>query len=114
MYTFPVFTKAMNLAQKRYNRLFKIFKDEPYLSEGTTIVSDAGRETQFYHDVVEMLENGSRKQSEGEWETIPDYSNALITYRHICGVCGCFYKDIRPYGHKYCHECGAKMKGGAE
>lgn len=55
---------------------------------------------------------GNRKQSEGEWETIPDYSNALITYRHICRVCGCFYKDIRPYGHKYCHECGAKMKGG--
>lgn len=64
------FTKAMNLAQKRYNRLFKIFKDEPYLSEGTTIVSDAGRETQFYHDVVEMLENGCRRQSGDEEDVV--------------------------------------------
>lgn len=55
-----------------------------------------------------------RKQSEGEWETIPDYQpNKLIAYRHICSVCKTFYKDIRPHGHKYCHECGAKMKGGA-
>ena len=58
---------------------------------------------------------GYRKQSEGEWETIPDYQpNKLITYRHICSVCKTFYKDIRPHGHKYCHECGAKMKGGKE
>ena len=55
---------------------------------------------------------GYRKQSEGEWETIPDYSRSLITYRHICSVCKTFYKDIRSQGHTYCHECGSKMKGG--
>lgn len=58
-----------------------------------------------------IYDAGYREQIEGELETIPDYSRALITYRHICGVCGCSYKDIRPNGHKYCHECGAKMKG---
>ena len=55
--------------------------------------------------------HGYRKQSEGEWETIPDYQpNKLIAYRHICSVCKTTYKDIRPHGHKYCHECGAHMK----
>ena len=47
----------------------------------------------------------------GEWETIPDYSNALTTYRHRCLVCNYFYKDIRPHGHNYCPNCGAKMDG---
>lgn len=47
----------------------------------------------------------------GEWETIPDYTNTLTTYRHRCLVCNTFYKDIRPHGHKYCHGCGAKMDG---
>ena len=54
-------------------------------------------------DVVEV--------KHGEWETIPDYSRSLVAYRHLCSVCGCFYKDIRPNGHEYCHECGAKMDG---
>ena len=64
---------------------------------------------------AEILYNaGYRKQSEGEWETIPDYQpNKLITYRHICSECKTTYKDIRPHGHKFCHECGAKMKGGS-
>ena len=62
-----------------------------------------------------LYEKGYRKQSVGEWETIPDCQpDKLLTYRHICSVCKTTYKDIRPYGHKYCHECGAKMKGGAE
>lgn len=43
-------------AQKQYDRLYKRFKDSPYLFEGTTILSDAGRELQFYTDVVAMLE----------------------------------------------------------
>lgn len=47
----------------------------------------------------------------GKWKTIPDYSNALITYRHICSECKTVYKDIRPHGHNYCHICGAKMDG---
>ncbi len=56
-----------------------------------------------------------RKQREGEWETIPNYQPEKLTaYRHICSVCKTFYKDISPYGHKYCHECGAMMKGGEQ
>ena len=70
--------------------------------------------TDIENIAIELYNAGYRKQSEGEWETIPDYQpNKLIAYRHICSVCKTFYKDIRPHGHKYCHECGAKMKGGA-
>lgn len=47
----------------------------------------------------------------GRWETIPDYSQALTAYRHICSECKIVYKDIRPYGHNYCPNCGAKMDG---
>jgi hypothetical protein len=62
-------------------------------------------ECECFTDAQYLHKKGYRKQSEGEWETIPDYQpNKLIAYRHICSVCKTFYKDIRPYGHKYCHE----------
>lgn len=63
------FVDQVNLAQKKYNRLFKTFKDAPYLSEGSQFLSDAGRELQFYKDVVEMLDKGCRKQ---EWVSVDD------------------------------------------
>lgn len=50
------FTERMHKANKKYKRLFKKFKDAPYLSEEAEMVSDAGRESQFYGDVVELLE----------------------------------------------------------
>lgn len=80
----------------------------------TEFVTDTG--DVYIDDEVtaqKMFNKGYCKQNEGEWETIPDYTpNTLIAYRHICSVCKTIYKDIRAYGHKYCHECGAKMKGG--
>jgi hypothetical protein len=63
------FVDQVSLAQKKYNRLFKTFKDAPYLSEGAQFLSDAGRELQFYKDVVEMLDKGYRKQ---EWISVDD------------------------------------------
>ena len=51
------FTKRMNKAQERYNRLFKqLDGTEPYLSLKRQEVDDAARISHFYHDVVEMLE----------------------------------------------------------
>ena len=64
-----------------------------------------------YEEAEHLYNAGYRKQSEGEWETIADYSRSLTTYRHICSECKTFYKDLMPHGHKFCHECGAKMKG---
>jgi hypothetical protein len=60
------FVTQMQLAKKRYDRIFKTFKDAPYGSEGSVFLSDSGRELNFYGDVVEMLEKGYRKQSKGE------------------------------------------------
>lgn len=56
------FVDQVSLAQKKYDRLFKTFKDAPYLSEGAQFLSDAGRELQFYKDIVEMLDKGYIKQ----------------------------------------------------
>lgn len=55
------FTDLMKKSQKRYKRLFKKFKDAPYLSEESVLLSDAGRQAQFHGDVVEMLEKGANK-----------------------------------------------------
>lgn len=87
--------------------------------ECTMLAKQTGQSKERYCKAMQYAkrayEKGWRKQSEGEWETIPDYRpEKLIAYRHICSVCKNTYKDIRPHGHKYCHECGAKMKGGAE
>ena len=64
-------------------------------------------------DIAKALYNaGYRKQSEGEWID-----------KH-CSNCGeellferggnAFATTFRQYKTKYCHNCGAKMKGGAE
>ena len=102
------FVDQVSLAQKKYDRLFKTFKDAPYLSEGAQFLSDAGRELQFYKDVVEILDKGYRKQSEGEWlvkwrSTFPQYEPS----EYECSICGC----KRTVLHNYCPNCGAKMKG---
>lgn len=57
------FTELMQLARTRYSLLYHKFKDAPYMSEEHQMLSDMGREVQFFGDVVEMLENGYRKQS---------------------------------------------------
>jgi rubrerythrin len=72
--------------------------------------SDAGRESQFCGDVVEMLEKGYRKQSVGEWEkrVFIFFDSEIVGYR--CSVCNTTWDTQTPY----CPNCGAKMKGGAE
>ena len=60
-------------------------------------------------DRAEALYNaGYRKQSEGEW--IKD-EKSKFEHRYHCSVCN-FYLIGEPT--KYCEDCGAKMKGGAE
>ena len=106
------FVDQVSLAQKKYDRLFKTFKDAPYLSEGAQFLSDAGRELQFYKDVVEMLDKGYRKQSEGEWH------EDIIAFCNVCSSCRAMVdrSAIKCNSGKlhYCPNCGAKMKGGAE
>jgi rubrerythrin len=57
--------------------------------------------------------HGYRKQSEGEWVQSEDWQ-----YDYICSVCGntAHKGDYGNYDSlsKFCPNCGAKMKGGAE
>ena len=109
------FVDQVSLAQKKYDRLFKTFKDAPYASEGAQFLSDAGREVQFYKDIVEILDKGYRKATDvvevrhGEWVD------------KKCSVCGedmpytargnCFATTFYQFKTKYCQHCGAKMDG---
>ena len=57
--------------------------------------------------IAEALYNaGYRKQKEGEWKQA--YNNYP---RYVCTNCNHLYNNK---GYKYCPNCGAKMKGGAE
>ena len=104
------FTDRMHKALKKYRRIFKKLNNAPYLSEEARILSDVARETHFYGDVVEMLKQGYRKQSEGEWIDEDDiwYRAELLHYR--CSICG----NHDYLKENFCSKCGAKMKGGAE
>ena len=107
------FTDLMEKAQKSYDRLYKKYIDSPYLFDGTTILSDAGRELSFYKDVVDMLKKCYRKQSEGEWIDKP--TGAYGRMQSWCSACGKHsgIGGIESNRHKpYCPHCGAKMKGG--
>jgi hypothetical protein len=126
------FTNLMNKAQKRYKRLFKKFKDAPYLSAESEMLSDAGRETQFHGDVVEMLEKGYHRQ---EWfsvdERLPEengrdlvcvnVSHLAFTSLTIIAVMeygknhGFYlYSEDEPVTHWMPLPEAPKMKGGAE
>jgi rubrerythrin len=64
-------------------------------------------------DIAEQLyHEGYRKQSKGEWVFV----NGDVGYdEYGCSVCGenvVFFDEENTY--KYCPNCGAKMKGGAE
>lgn len=103
------FTDLMQKSQKKYKRLFKRFKDAPYLSDESQRLSDAGREAHFYGDVVEMLEKGYRKQSVGEW--VDTFGGDDI---QRCSVCNHMFYYPKLYKYHFCPNCGTKMKGGAE
>ena len=108
------FTDLMNKANNKFNRLFKKYKDSPYLSEEFQRLSDAGHEAEFCKDVVKMLEKGYRKQSEGEWIGKTDYAG----YGYYCSNCNAVFTGENAEWiakeHYYCPKCGAHMKGGAE
>ena len=62
---------------------------------------------------TELTEAGYRKQSEGEWLT-----SDIPQEKYVCSICGgaCWYYDCQGEvtRSRYCPNCGAKMKGGAE
>lgn len=63
--------------------------------------------------------HGYRKQSEGEWLSIkmPTGVEAFgireVQVYPKCSLCG-YMGDVSEWHFKFCPNCGAKMKGGAE
>lgn len=55
------FTKKMRLAQARYNRLWKKYRDSHIMSDEHERMNNAGRESNFYCDVVELLEKEQQR-----------------------------------------------------
>ena len=67
-----------------------------------------------YKEIAEMLYNaGYRKQSAGEW-----VNSDIPQEKYVCSACGgaCWYYDFKGDVAKsrFCPNCGARMKGGAE
>jgi DNA-directed RNA polymerase subunit RPC12/RpoP len=57
-----------------------------------------------------LYEDGYRKQSEGEWRLNPSfYDYEVDTY--VCSGCGASVRSDEVEEAKFCHNCGAKMKG---
>ena len=55
---------------------------------------------------------GYRKQGEGEWKRVGGDLGYIEAECSVCGYADVSDDDNEP--HKFCPECGAKMKGGAE
>jgi hypothetical protein len=112
------FTDLMKKAYKKYNRLFKKFKDAPILSAYHEVVCNAGRESQFHCDVVEMLEKGYHKQ---EWisvdERLPEEPGTYVACRRD-GYVGFAFFTGASFPTVVTHWMPLpeppKMKGGAE
>ena len=66
------------------------------------------------HDVSETCYNaGYRKQSEGEWLNAGMFGD--MAKCSVCGLIEHSLNEVYSRGtYKYCPNCGAKMKGGAE
>lgn len=78
------------------------------------VLCDAGRETQFYGDVVEMLEKAACRQSEAKLERIFEFGERC--WLGYCSACGIEHRgtselDLK-LNHRYCYNCGEKLKGG--
>ena len=68
-------------------------------------------------DIAESLYNaGYRKRRLGEWHTVVDNKNDIVTECTACKKQFWFMKkgQLNIDRMPYCPNCGAKMKGGAE
>lgn len=65
-----------------------------------------------YNAIANYLVNeGYRKQSEGEWIKLRYGKADLVTHMKCSN---CERVETLNYQYKYCPHCGASMKGGAE
>ena len=66
----------------------------------------------------ELYNEGYRKQSEGEWIAKKEMYRTPSAKNYYCSICekGAIFDSFMGTSRitKYCPNCGAKMKGGAE
>ena len=92
--------------------------EEKHALSESIYMSGHGLDWRDSDDIAEQLyTEGYRKQSEGEWiERAKKATSAkgieVEHYINFCSKCG-YEIGIIKYRHKYCPNCGAKMKGGA-
>lgn len=85
------------------------------IAEMTETINDLyGADAMYYgvdsYGIATALYNaGYRKQSEGEWKVCGAFDDFLK-----CSCCGYDYPWQTAIEHKFCPNCGAKMKGGEE
>lgn len=77
-------------------------------AEDAILCEECEKECLYHQIATALAAKGYRKQSEGAW--IKD-EESKFEHRYHCSVCN-FYLIGKPT--KYCEDCGAKMKGGAE
>lgn len=78
-----------------------------------SIIIHACRSFQLsYMEIAETLYNrGYCQRGEGEWIEASNKPHAAIGKK--CSLCGAriSYREFGHGNHKYCHKCGAKMRG---
>ena len=101
----------------REKQIEEMAKCCPFLKDGkcqgdTPLELDCDLMCKMFGFITNLIQEGYRKQSEGEWID-----------KH-CSICGeeepytkrgnAFATTFYQFRTKYCPNCGAKMKGGAE
>lgn len=95
--------------EKQIDEMAKLICNFPQCINYNSIGECKPTECQIADKAEALYNAGYRKQSEGEW-----ISNELGGYKYAfyCSECG--WVDGYPFNdrHKFCPNCGAKMKGG--
>lgn len=99
--------------EKQIDEMAKFICNFPQCINYNSIGECKPTECQIADKAEQLYNAGYRKQREGEW--LP---SDIPQEKYVCSVCGgaCWYYDYQGYVAKsrYCPNCGAKMKGGAE
>jgi NADH pyrophosphatase NudC (nudix superfamily) len=102
-------SKEMQMIDEERWDIAKIMADNFHINEKGWDESD------FEWTAHCLQQEGYHKQSEGEWIEADTIDDGWTQYR--CNGCGwntgSYYKEKCDL-HRYCPNCGAKMKGGAE
>ena len=87
----------------------KVCRDKPCnIKDGETCTDNIAN---YIREAVKE-EAGYSEQSEGEWKRVGGDLGYVEMACSICGYTDVFDDDNSP--HKFCPNCGAKMKGGTE